>query len=230
MMPRGTRHRRGQSPRPCTTQCRCGIGLRSTETSAGTKPKVSLGPVRTTRKGVAEERLNAILVPINVATVSTVVMGARPSPPQQARTHSLRAPPIRHRHAVWPSRAAATPRSRAAKQARGELPQPAAAIVGAIFDRLSAALTIQYERWQCDAALIRLPTRPLGEVQFQESRRNDQGVQHETVSRFGFDRCMLRFFTVRRRGTVARLPDAQCSQNTSRKTESFRANSTNFGW
>ena len=32
----------------------------------GTKPKVSLGPVRATRKGVAEERLNAILVPINV--------------------------------------------------------------------------------------------------------------------------------------------------------------------
>ena len=31
----------------------------------GTKRKVSLGPVRTTRKGVAEQRLNAILVPIN---------------------------------------------------------------------------------------------------------------------------------------------------------------------
>ena len=58
----------------------------------GTKPKVSLGPVRTTRKGVAEERLNAILVPINVATVSMVVMGARPSPPQQARTQFTRAP------------------------------------------------------------------------------------------------------------------------------------------
>ena len=65
---------------------------------------------------------------------------------------------------------------------------------------------------------------------FKQVCRTIKGVQDEAISLLGFNCRRLSTFDVPRRCAVARLTDSRYSKNTGRKTEPFRAGSTNRRW